>query len=150
MIGVLWMNFELKKSVEDKKQVFGWANVAEDEQGNTIEDYQGDSMTSEELEKTAYNYVLKFRDTGERHNPTLRKKGKMIESIVFTKEKLQVLGLPEDSLPCGWWVGFQITDNDTWEKIKKGEYNMFSIEGTAQVENVNKAIQAKSFLECYT
>ena len=87
MIGVLWMNFELKKSVEDKKQVFGWANVAEDEQGNTIEDYQGDSMTSEELEKTAYNYVLKFRDTGERHNPTLRKKGKMIESIVFTKEK---------------------------------------------------------------
>ena len=47
------MNFELKKSVEDKKQVFGWANVAEDEQGNTIEDYQGDSMTSEELEKTA-------------------------------------------------------------------------------------------------
>ena len=107
------MNFELKKSVEDKKQVFGWANVAEDEQGNTIEDYQGDSMTSDELEKTAYNYVLKFRDTGERHNPTLRKKGKMIESIVFTKEKLQALGLPVDSLTCCWWVGFQIIDNDT-------------------------------------
>ena len=42
------MNFELKKSVEDKKQVFGWANVAEDEQGNTIEDYQGDTITGEE------------------------------------------------------------------------------------------------------
>ncbi len=143
------MNFELKKSVEDKKQVFGWANVAEDEQGNTIEDYQGDTITGEELEKTAYDYVLKFRDTGERHNPALRKKGKMIESIVFTKEKLQALGLSEDSLPCGWWVGFQITDDNTWQKIKKGEYNMFSIEGTAQVENVNKTIQAKSFLECY-
>ncbi len=31
--------------------------------------------------------MLKFRDIGERHNPALRKKGKMIESIVFTKEK---------------------------------------------------------------
>ena len=71
------MNFELKKSVEDKKQVFGWANVAEDEQGNTIEDYQGDTITGEELERTAYDYVLKFRDTGEQHNPALRKKGKM-------------------------------------------------------------------------
>ena len=59
------MNFELKKSIEEKKQVFGWANVAEDEQGNTIEDYQGDTITGEELEKTAYDYVLKFRDTGE-------------------------------------------------------------------------------------
>ncbi len=68
----------------------------------------------------------------------------MIESIVFTKEKLQALGLPENSLPCGcWWVGFQITDDSTWQKIKKGEYNMFSIEGTAQIENVNKTIQAK-------
>ncbi len=81
------MNFELKKSVEDKKQVFGCANVAEDEQGNTIKDYQGDNITDEELERTAYDYVLKFRDIGERHNPALRKKGKMIESIVFTKEK---------------------------------------------------------------
>ena len=143
------MNFEIKKSIEDKKQVFGWANVAEDEQGNIIEDYQGDTMTADELEKAAYEYVLKFRDTGERHNPELRKKGKMIESIVFTKEKLQALGLPENSLPCGWWVGFQITDDSTWQKIKKGEYHMFSIEGSAQRENLQKAVQAKSFLECY-
>ena len=68
----------------------------------------------------------------------------MIESIVFTKEKTQALGLPENSLPCGWWVGFQITDDNTWEKIKSGQYNMFSIEGTAQREE-----KAKSFLDCY-
>ena len=88
--------------------------------------------------------MLKFIDTGERHNKELRKKGKMIESIVFTKEKLQALGLSEDSLPCGWWVGFQITEDSTWEKIKKGEYRMFSIEGTAEKETIGK-----SFLECY-
>lgn len=138
------MQFQMKKSVEEKKQVFGWANVAEDEQGNVIEDFQGDTITAEELEKTAYDYVLQFRDTGEKHDPALRKKGKMIESIVFTKEKIQALGLPENSLPCGWWVGFQITDDGTWQKIKSGQYHMFSIEGTAQREEM-----AKSFLECY-
>ena len=138
------MSLQMKKSIEDKKQVFGWANVAEDEQVNVIEDFQGDTITAEELEKTAYDYVLQFRDTGEKHDPALRKKGKMIESIVFTKEKIQALGLPENSLPCGWWVGFQITDDDTWQKIKSGQYHMFSIEGTAQREEM-----AKSFLECY-
>ncbi len=138
------MQFQMKKSVEEKKQVFGWANVAEDEQGNVIEDFQGDTITAEELEKTAYDYVLQFRDTGEKHDPALRKKGKMIESIVFTKEKIQALGLPENSLPCGWWVGFQITDDGTWQKIKSGQYHMFSIEGTARREEM-----AKSFLECY-
>ena len=58
MIGVSWMNFELKKSIEEKKQVFGWANVAEDEQGNTIEDYQGDTITGEELEKQFWQSFL--------------------------------------------------------------------------------------------
>ena len=55
----------------------------------------------------------------------------MIESVVFTPEKLKALGLAEDSLPTGWWIGFHVTDADVWEKVKDGTYNMFSIEGTA-------------------
>ena len=103
------MNFELKKSVEDKKQVFGWANVAEDEQGNTIEDYQGDSMTSEELEKTAYNYVLKFRDTGERHNPTLRKKRQNDREYCIHKRKITSIGIARGQFAL-WLVG-RLSDN---------------------------------------
>ena len=49
---------------------------------------------------------------------------------VFTKEKMQAMGLPEDALPQGWWIGFYIDDDDAWEKIKSGDYRMFSIEGT--------------------
>jgi|GEM_PF-436869 len=122
--------FTIKKTEPDKMQVFGWASVAESPDGGEIADFEGDVVTPEELEKAAYTYVLKFRDTGERHNPELRKKGKLIESVVFTKEKQRAIGIPEATIPTGWWVGFQISDPETWTKIKNGEYRMFSVKGS--------------------
>lgn len=142
------MELRIKKSNEDKKQVFGWANVAVRADGTILEDLQHDVVTPEELEKAAYEHVLSFRSTGERHDPLLRQKGKMIESIVFTKEKLEAMNIPEGTLPYGWWVGYQIDDDTTWAKIKKGEYNMFSIEGTAERQTVDKSKRiAKSYKE---
>jgi len=38
-----------------------------------------------------------------------------------------------------WWVGFKVNKSeypDIWEKIKKGEYSMFSIGGFAEREEV--------------
>ena len=60
----------------------------------------------------------------------------MIESMMFTKEKLLALGLEEDALPEAWWLGFEITDMSVWEKVKDGTYPMFSIEGEAVREEV--------------
>ena len=31
----------------------------------------------------------------------------------------------------GWWIGFKVTDDDVWAKVKDGTYPMFSIEGEA-------------------
>ena len=36
-----------------------------------------------------------------------------------------------------WWIGFQVTDADVWEKVKDGTYSMFSIEGKAERVEVN-------------
>lgn len=142
------MDFKISKANEDKKQVFGWANIAVTKEGIQVQDLQDDIVEPEELEKAAYDHVLSFRSTGERHDPALREKGKLIESIVFTKEKMEAMNLPEGVLPYGWWVGYQIEDDTTWEKIKKGEYQMFSIEGTAQRQPVDKSKRiAKSYKE---
>lgn len=145
-------NFKITKSDDDKKQVFGWASVAADTDGKELADCQGDIINPEDLEVTAYDYVLNYGDTGEQHNPQLRKKGKLIESVMLTKEKMQSMGIPEGILPYGWWVGFQITDNSAWEKIKEGEYNMFSIEGQGQRIPTNKAVasKARGYREFYT
>lgn len=132
------MDFKIKKAEPDKMLVFGWGNVAVRKDGELIEDFQGDMIDPDELEKAAYDYVLEFRATGERHDPALRNKGRLVESCVLTKEKQEAMGIPAGVIPEGWWVGFKIDDTDTWNKIKKGEFQMFSIEGTGQRQPVDK------------
>lgn len=132
--------FEIKKTDPDKQLVFGWASISKDIKGDLLEDYQGDIIEPDELEKAAYNFVLNFGDTGERHDPEMRKKGKLVASLVFTDDVKKALGIPEETLPTGWFVGFHIEDSDTWEKVKKGEYKMFSIEGRGTREPVTKEL----------
>ena len=129
-------SFSIFKTDDDKRLVFGWASVSITVDGEQLEDRQKDLIDPEELEAAAYEYVLHFRDTGEQHNPKLRKKGKLVESCVFTVEKQKAMGIPEGILPVGWWIGFKIEDDEAWEKVKNGTYRMFSIEGKAHREPV--------------
>ncbi len=125
------MDYNILKSDDDKRLVFGWASVSFRENGELLEDLQGDSIEPDDLEAAAYEYVLNFRDGGEEHIPTLRKKARLVESCVFTEDKQKAMGIPAGTLPGGWWIGFYVDDDEAWEKIKNGTYKMFSIEGTA-------------------
>lgn len=120
----------VSKAVEDKRQVYGWASITEIN-GEPVVDLQGDYVTIEEIERAAYEYVSKSRKGGDMH----RREGEapvhvadLIESVVITPEKKEALGLPEDS-PTGWWVGFQVSDDATWNLVKSGQRPMFSIHG---------------------
>lgn len=117
---------EFSKLDDDKKQVFGWASIVAKD-GKTVVDRQRDTITPDDLETAAYSYVLKSRDGGEMHKR--RGVATLVESFVITPEKVSKLGLPDNSLPTGWWVGFQINDDDVWDKVKKGQYTGFSIHG---------------------
>ena len=130
--------FSIQKTDEDKRLVFGWANVAIRADGQQIQDLQNDIVDPEDLEDAVYEYVLHFRDGGEEHIPGLRKKAKMVESVVFTEEKLQAMGIPTGIVPLGWWIGFHVDDDEAWRKIKDGEYTMFSVEGTGTRQVLTK------------
>jgi len=120
--------FEIQKSSEEKRLAFGWASVA------NIVDSQGDVIDTEELEQAAYNFVRFYREGGEMHE-----RGgcaELVESIIFTPEKLKALGLPENSIKTSWWIGFYVTDDEVWQKVKSGDYSMFSIEGKAIREEI--------------
>lgn len=132
-------SIKILKTDEDQHLVFGWASVAITVDGEVLEDRQHDMIDPEDLEEAAYEYVLNFRDTGEEHLPGYRKKGKLIESCVFTPEKQKAMGIPEGILPVAWWIGFKIDDEDTWQRVKNGTYKMFSIEGKAEREEIEKA-----------
>lgn len=122
--------FKIMKSDDDKMLAFGWANVSMRVDGEVIEDWQNDIVEPEELEKAAYDYVLLYREGGEMHERGGA--AVLIESVVFTEEKMQAMGIPAGTLPVGWWIGFKVTDPDVWEKVKDGTYPMFSIEGEAE------------------
>lgn len=123
-------NFRVMKSDDEKRLVFGWANIAVRVGGEIIRDFQDDIIDIEELEQAAYNFTAEFGTAGEMHRRG--GVGRLVESVVFTKEKAEALGIPPNILPEGWWVGFKINDDEVWEKIKNGTYSMFSIEGTAE------------------
>ena len=108
--------------------------VSQDEAGQQTEDWSGDQLEPAELEQAAYGFVELYREGGEMHE-----RGGcavLVESMVFTAEKQVALGIPEGTLPVGWWIGFKVTDEDVWAKVKDGTYPMFSIEGTAIREEI--------------
>lgn len=127
---VLKGRFRIMKSDDEKMLAFGWASVSMRVDGQLIEDWQKDIVEPEELENAAYEYVLLYREGGEMHE----RGGAaiLIESVVFTEEKMLAMGIPAGTLPVGWWIGFKVTDPDVWEKVKDGTYLMFSIEGEAE------------------
>ena len=110
--------------------VFGWANVTVQEDGTTPFDWQGDIIDTEVLETAAYNFVLNHGIANQEHEYDTEC-GWLVESMMFTKEKMAALGITEGTIPEGWFVGFYIPDADVYKKVLDGEYNMFSIEGCA-------------------
>lgn len=126
--------FEIKKTREDNNLVFGWAYVTK-EKGVQVTDHSGEFMDMEDLEMSMYVYNLAFRKGGEVHKGA--KNGLLVESMVLTKEKQKALGIaPENYLPEGAWVGLYFPDDKTFQKVKSGEYAMFSIEGLARRKEV--------------
>lgn len=123
----LALEFNVTKSKDDKGLVSGWASVAVNADGSIPLDWQDDVIPVEVLEKAAINFMLDYRDSGEMHKGL--SKGIIVESIVFTKEKQAALGIPEGTVPEGWFITVKLLDPDVLEKVKDGTYKMFSIQG---------------------
>jgi hypothetical protein len=116
----------ISKNDPEKQYVFGWANVSKID-GELVVDSHNDTIDLAELENAAYQFALNFNSeaAGEMHKGEA--KGRLIESFMVTPEKLEKMGLPNNALPSGWWIGIHITDTELFEKVKSGEYQAFSI-----------------------
>lgn len=119
---------DIAKADEDTRNVFGWAYVTHDLEGNVNVDKSGDFIDEvTEIEKSAYDFVLNSRQGDADH--TNVKGATLVESMVFTPEKIEKMGLAAGSVPLGWWIGFHVEDDATWDRVKKGELRAFSIHG---------------------
>lgn len=126
--------FEIAKLDEERMLVFGYASVAVKSDGETVVDSQGDVIAPNDLENAAYDFVLHSRDGGVMHQKT--GVARLVESFFINPEKLQKLGLSEDALPQGWWIGMKVDDPAVWKRVKSGELKMFSIGGRGRREPI--------------
>ncbi|MCK9601609.1 MAG: XkdF-like putative serine protease domain-containing protein [Sphaerochaeta sp.] len=124
----------IQKADEEKGRVFGWASLAFTADGRQVEDVQKDIVDETELESAAYAFMVEFQEAGEMHQRT--GVAKVIESMVFTKEKQATLGIPEGVMPVGWWLGLEVTDPEVKKAVKERKLTAFSIGGEAVREEV--------------
>ena len=122
---------------EERRLVFGWSYVAQDPDGNVLIDKQGDFIDDpEELEKAAYGFVVDSRRGDAMH--AKRDVATLVESIVFTPDKIAKMGIPEGSIPRNaWWTGFRVTDDDVWQLVKEGKLTGFSMGGSGTRQKVD-------------
>ena len=122
---------KITKLDEERRLAFGWASIVDPntEVGKkALVDLQGDVIALDELEAAVYEYMSDSRSADVMHERD--GVGHIVESMVFTPEKIEKLGLKPDAMPIGWWVGFKVEDDAVWEGVKSGLYKMFSIRGT--------------------
>lgn len=90
-------------------------------------DKSGDFVDQiEEIEKTAVRFMLSSRNTDVGHANV--KTGSIVESMVFTPEKIEKMGIPAGVVPSGWWIGTKV-DDATWADYKAGRLTAFSVHG---------------------
>lgn len=124
--------FHIAKLDPSRQLVFGWVNVCVLKTGEAVEDLEGDVIDVADFEDAVYEFNLVGREANAEHaGATI---GHLVESLFVTEEKLAALGLAPDALPLGWWAGWKVDDMTAWEKVQSGEYQAFSIEGTAARE----------------
>ena len=121
----------IQKVDEHERLVFGWANVPHpvNKGDDPKVDLQDDQIFLSELEHAVYEYVEFVGEGDEMHTETV--KAQLVESMVFTPEKLEKMGIENWDGNYGWWAGYRV-DADAFAKVLDGTYKMFSIGGTAK------------------
>lgn len=123
-------DFRIAKTDESQRIVFGYASVVTKADGSLLTDTQGDLIEPEELEKGAYAFMHTYADSGVMHKG--ESQGRVVESFVVTKDKLEKMGLVVDEpVQTRWWIGVKVND-ETFGRVTKGELRMFSVQGRAK------------------
>lgn len=126
------MQLQISKSSDtaDEGLVSGWANIAINKDGSRPLDWSDDVIEPATLEKAAIQFMEEYGESGVEHKGDAV--GVVVESIMFTKEKQAAIGIPEGTVPEGWFITVKVKDPDVFAKVKDGTYKMFSFQGTAR------------------
>jgi hypothetical protein len=89
-------------------------------------DAHGDTMTPEEIEKAAWEYMRKRRKVGLMHERGTDGAGDVVESYVWRLPDTEIHG---EIVKTGSWLMGILWEPKAWERIKKGEIQGLSLQG---------------------
>jgi hypothetical protein len=88
-------------------------------------DREGDVVSKENIEEVAYDYMKNHQKVDEMHDGNDRWEHDVVESYIAPQE----FELGGTTIPKGtWMVSVQLGD-DAWQKVQKGTFSGFSVEG---------------------
>lgn len=99
-----------------------------------VKDTHDDFMTAEAIEKAAHGFMENYQNIDKQHDFETET-GKVVESYVAPVD----MEIGETTITKGTWVLVTKATNEMWESIQKGEFTGYSLAGTAEVEEVEKA-----------
>lgn len=140
-------NFEkpvkvIKSDDEEKRLVYGIVY-----EPDTL-DAHNDYADAETIEKAAHEFMLKYRQIDKNHD-FVAGVGEVVESYIAPAD-MELNGEP---VKKGTWILTTKADEETWEAVKKGEFQGYSLAGVAETEVIEEEVtkteekQFKSFFQ---
>jgi hypothetical protein len=111
------------KSEEDRRYTLGVAYPVYEI------DAHGDYADETELERTAWNYLRKYANSGLMHRDGTDGAGDVVESYIYRGPDWQI---GDQTIVAGDWMLGVVWGEEAWNRIKKGELTGFSIQGTGK------------------
>jgi hypothetical protein len=134
---------EIKLSDDEKHIVYGAVLVPDkDIYRNNGENEFYLSFSKESIEKMSQDFMKDYRQHEVKtDHDKIADEVCVVESWIKTdlfKDKSVALGLNE-TLPVGtWFCGMKVNNIETWDRIKSGELNGFSVESMISLEEFSK------------
>ncbi|MCH1722673.1 XkdF-like putative serine protease domain-containing protein [Lactococcus formosensis] len=118
----------LTKAEDPQKLVYGVVYEPD------AEDAHGDFMDAETIEKAAHDFMENYQQIDKQHDFTTQA-GKVVESYIAPTE----MKIGKSTISQGTWVLVTKATDEMWEDIQKGEFTGYSLAGSAEVEEIEKA-----------
>ncbi|KXO00876.1 hypothetical protein AYK81_11645 [Bacillus thuringiensis] len=111
-------------------------------------DAHGDFADAKTIEKAAHEFMLKYRQIDKNHD-FVAGVGEVVESYIAPAD-MELNGEP---VKKGTWILTTKADEETWEAVKKGKFQGYSLAGVAETEVIEEEVakteekQIKSFFQ---
>lgn len=119
------------KVSEEDRIVYGFASVFT-VGGETLIDLHDDIIEPRTMEKAATTFMINSRKGLSMHTGV--QTNTIVHSMPLTKEIADAFGIGIDKE--GWLIGVHVSDDESWAKVKSGEFRGFSIGGRAKKRTV--------------